>query len=190
IRFKARGRRKRRGAEHLTRRSAQLNVNELERRRCRRYIVHRRVGALLAAQSLRIRVLGAAIDRRSRREMEGRRSHCTAARQSCMLLCGKRLGVCSERRRQSAFRRSLQTSDRWPRSARLLPLRAVTIYKRHNMKIAIGSDHAGFKYKEAIKLYLTNLGHEVADYGTDSEAPVDYPIFIRPVAEAVARGEF
>lgn len=107
-----------------------------------------------------------------------------------MLLCGKRLGVCSERRRQNAFRRSLRTSDRWLRSARLLPLRAVTIYKRHNMKIAIGSDHAGFKYKEAIKLYLTNLGHEVADYGTDSEAPVDYPIYVHPVAEAVARGEF
>ena len=50
------------------------------------------------------------------------------------------------------------------------------------MKIAIGSDHAGFRYKEAIKTYLTDLGHEVVDKGTDSEAPVDYPRFIRPVA--------
>jgi ribose 5-phosphate isomerase B len=107
-----------------------------------------------------------------------------------MLLCGKRLGICSERRRQNAFRSSLQTSDRWLQSARLLRLRAITIYKGHDMKIAIGSDHAGFKYKEAIKLYLTNLGHEVTDFGTDSEAPVDYPIYIRPVAEAVARGAF
>jgi ribose 5-phosphate isomerase B len=57
------------------------------------------------------------------------------------------------------------------------------------MRIAIGSDHAGFKYKEAIKLLLTELGHTVDDLGTDSEEPVDYPLFIRPVALAVARGE-
>jgi ribose 5-phosphate isomerase B len=57
------------------------------------------------------------------------------------------------------------------------------------MKIAIGSDHAGFRYKEAIKELLTNLGHEVVDKGTYSEEPVDYPLFIRPVAEAVAAGE-
>lgn len=56
------------------------------------------------------------------------------------------------------------------------------------MKIAIGSDHAGFRYKEAIKTFLTNLGHDVIDEGTDSETPVDYPRFIRPVAEAVAAG--
>jgi len=35
------------------------------------------------------------------------------------------------------------------------------------MKIAIGSDHAGFRYKEKIKQYLTKLGHEVTDFGTD-----------------------
>jgi ribose 5-phosphate isomerase B len=57
------------------------------------------------------------------------------------------------------------------------------------MKIAIGSDHAGFKYKESIKQLLNSLGHEVTDFGTHSEDPVDYPLFIRPVAEAVARGE-
>ena len=57
------------------------------------------------------------------------------------------------------------------------------------MKIALGSDHAGFKYKEAIKQYLLGLGHEVTDYGTNSEDAVDYPLFIRPVAEAVARGD-
>ena len=57
------------------------------------------------------------------------------------------------------------------------------------MKIAIGSDHAGFRYKEAIKTFLTSLGHEVIDKGTDSEAPVDYPRLIRPVAEAVAAGD-
>jgi ribose 5-phosphate isomerase B len=57
------------------------------------------------------------------------------------------------------------------------------------MKIAIGSDHAGFRYKETIKRLLTELGHVVDDFGTDSEEPVDYPLFIRPVALAVARGE-
>src|SRR5216684_3949873 len=58
------------------------------------------------------------------------------------------------------------------------------------MKIAIGSDHAGFQYKEKIRAFLEQLGQNVTDFGTDSEAPVDYPLFIRPAAEAVARGEF
>jgi ribose 5-phosphate isomerase B len=57
------------------------------------------------------------------------------------------------------------------------------------MKIAIGSDHAGFKYKEKIKQFLGDLGHEVEDFGTNSEEPVDYPLFIRPVALAVASGK-
>ena len=57
------------------------------------------------------------------------------------------------------------------------------------MKIALGSDHAGYRYKEKIKELLPSLGHEVVDFGTDSEEPVDYPKFIRPAAEAVARGE-
>jgi ribose 5-phosphate isomerase B len=58
------------------------------------------------------------------------------------------------------------------------------------MKIAIGSDHAGFAYKEAIKKHLTALGHIVKDYGAFSDQRSDYPVFIRPVAEAVARGEY
>jgi ribose 5-phosphate isomerase B len=57
------------------------------------------------------------------------------------------------------------------------------------MKIAIGSDHAGFAYKEKIKEQLATLRHVVKDFGTNSEEPVDYPLFIRPVAEAVANGE-
>jgi ribose 5-phosphate isomerase B len=56
--------------------------------------------------------------------------------------------------------------------------------------IAIGSDHAGFLYKEAIKAMLLQAGHTVRDFGANSEASVDYPDFIRPVAESVARGEF
>lgn len=57
------------------------------------------------------------------------------------------------------------------------------------MKIGIGSDHAGYRYKEEIKKLLKQLGHEVRDFGTNSEITVDYPAFIRPVAEAVAGGE-
>jgi ribose 5-phosphate isomerase B len=57
-------------------------------------------------------------------------------------------------------------------------------------KIAIGSDHAGFRYKGLIIEMLRAAGHEVNDMGTYSEEAVDYPLFIRPVAEAVARGEY
>src|SRR5512135_2375511 len=58
-----------------------------------------------------------------------------------------------------------------------------------DMKIALASDHAGFQYKEKIREWLSAQGHEVVDFGTHSEDPVDYPLFIRPAAEAVARGE-
>ena len=58
------------------------------------------------------------------------------------------------------------------------------------MKISIGSDHAGFIYKEAIKVFLAEAGHEVKDFGTNSGESCDYPDFIRPVAQAVAEGEF
>jgi ribose 5-phosphate isomerase B len=57
------------------------------------------------------------------------------------------------------------------------------------MKIAIGSDHAGFQYKERIKAYLIARGETVRDYGTDSEVPVDYPPIMRRVALAVAEGD-
>ncbi|MDE1171056.1 MAG: ribose 5-phosphate isomerase B [Verrucomicrobium sp.] len=55
--------------------------------------------------------------------------------------------------------------------------------------LAIGSDHAGFKYKEAIRAHLAAKGYAVRDFGTHSEEACDYPVFIRPTAEAVARGE-
>ncbi len=57
------------------------------------------------------------------------------------------------------------------------------------MKFAIASDHAGYRYKELIAARLRADGHEVVDFGTDSEQPVDYPQFIRRAALAVARGE-
>jgi ribose 5-phosphate isomerase B len=56
------------------------------------------------------------------------------------------------------------------------------------MRIAIGSDHAGFKYKQMIIDHLRANGHEVDDFGTHSEESTDYPLFIRPVAESVAAG--
>jgi ribose 5-phosphate isomerase B len=56
------------------------------------------------------------------------------------------------------------------------------------MKIAIASDHAGFRYKVIVAAHLRSAGHEVVDFGTGSEAPVDYPDFIRPAAESVAKG--
>ena len=58
------------------------------------------------------------------------------------------------------------------------------------MRVAIGSDHAGFQYKTMLIEVIESMGHEVKDFGTFSEEPVDYPDYIRPVAEAVARGEY
>jgi len=56
------------------------------------------------------------------------------------------------------------------------------------VKIAIASDHAGFKYKTLIAGHLARAGHEVVDLGTRSTDPVDYPDYIKLAAEAVAKG--
>ena len=53
------------------------------------------------------------------------------------------------------------------------------------MKIAIGCDHAGFPYKDAIKHLLEEQGHKVKDFGTDSSESVDYPDFVHPVAKHI-----
>jgi len=57
------------------------------------------------------------------------------------------------------------------------------------MKIALGTDHAGYEYKERIKKHLVEQGHEVKDFGTFSAEACDYPDFIYPAALAVAKGE-
>ena len=57
------------------------------------------------------------------------------------------------------------------------------------MKIALASDHAGFRTKEAVARHAREKGCEVVDFGTDSEESCDYPDFIRPAAQAVAAGE-
>ncbi len=59
--------------------------------------------------------------------------------------------------------------------------------RKYNMKISIASDHAGFRYKEIIKKHLTEKGFEVVDRGTFSVESADYPDFIRPAAEDVAK---
>ncbi|MBC2605057.1 ribose 5-phosphate isomerase B [Pelagicoccus albus] len=58
------------------------------------------------------------------------------------------------------------------------------------LTVAIGSDHAGYVYKQAIIAHLEGQGYSVKDYGTDSAESCDYPDFIRPVAEAVAAGKY
>jgi ribose 5-phosphate isomerase B len=57
------------------------------------------------------------------------------------------------------------------------------------MRVAIGSDHAGFVLKSHLSETLTSLGHEVDDLGTDSEVPVDYPPICAAVGRAVVKGE-
>lgn len=57
------------------------------------------------------------------------------------------------------------------------------------MRIALASDHAGYRYKTLLADHLAAAGHEIVDFGTHSEDAVDYPDFIRPAAEAVAGGQ-
>jgi ribose 5-phosphate isomerase B len=57
------------------------------------------------------------------------------------------------------------------------------------MRIGVASDHAGFRDKGVVAEHLRALGHDVRDFGTDSETPVDYPDMIRPLALAVAAGD-
>ncbi len=58
------------------------------------------------------------------------------------------------------------------------------------MKIAMASDHAGRSLKEEIKALLASWGHEVTDFGTDTDDPADLPDHVYPASLAVARGEF
>ncbi|ADR22595.1 ribose 5-phosphate isomerase B [Marivirga tractuosa] len=58
------------------------------------------------------------------------------------------------------------------------------------MKLAIGGDHAGFEYKKQLVEFLKKEGHEVKDFGPDTDASVDYPDHVHPLSEAVEKGEF
>lgn len=57
------------------------------------------------------------------------------------------------------------------------------------MRIALASDDAGFRYKSSVAQYLRQISHDVVDFGTNSEEPVDYPDFVGPAALSVARGD-
>jgi ribose 5-phosphate isomerase B len=57
------------------------------------------------------------------------------------------------------------------------------------VKIAIGSDHAGFEMKEKVRPLLEAAGHEVLDVGTNSEESTDYPVYASRAAQLVADGE-
>ena len=58
-----------------------------------------------------------------------------------------------------------------------------------DMKIALGSDHAGVEYKKAIVEHLKNKGIETQDFGPQTTESVDYPDYIHPVADAVEKGD-
>ncbi len=57
------------------------------------------------------------------------------------------------------------------------------------MKVAVGADHGGYELKEKIKDFLREKGYEVVDFGTNSDASVDYPEIAYPLAKAVAEGK-
>ena len=57
------------------------------------------------------------------------------------------------------------------------------------MKIILGSDHAGYPMKKELAVYITHMGHEVADVGTHSKDSANYAVFGRLAAEKVATGE-
>lgn len=60
---------------------------------------------------------------------------------------------------------------------------------KDDIVVAVGSDHAGFRFKEKYKEELRRRGYEVLDMGTDSEESCDYPDFAQAVAEAVSEGK-
>lgn len=92
-------------------------------------------------------------------------------------------------RRRSFSWRSVGALQPMPWSG-TLPALAPAMNAPHSFTIAIASDHAGFAYKQAILAHLRAQGHTVRDFGTYSLEACDYPVFIRPCAEAVARGEY
>jgi ribose 5-phosphate isomerase B len=57
------------------------------------------------------------------------------------------------------------------------------------VRIALGTDHAGYPLKVVVSKHLADAGHDVIDLGTDSEEPVDYPSYCAAVGRAVARGD-
>jgi ribose 5-phosphate isomerase B len=69
------------------------------------------------------------------------------------------------------------------------PLECRLCDRQGTMRIALASDHAGYRYKSRLAAHLAAQGHEIVDFGTDSTVPVDYPDFVHPAARGVARGD-
>ena len=76
-----------------------------------------------------------------------------------------------------------------PTGVALLPYTDAVADAGAPMRIAIGSDHAGYRLKEHLIAVLKDDGHDVTDLGTNSEEPVDYPIYCSRVGRAVAEGD-
>jgi ribose 5-phosphate isomerase B len=91
--------------------------------------------------------------------------------------------------------RIAQAARLTPLAADILSERRIEIVRRIPRRgsqtsrlLAIGADHGGFKLKEELKSFLLGLGHQVHDFGTNSEDPVDYPDIAYAVARSVAEG--
>ena len=82
-----------------------------------------------------------------------------------------------------------------PLAADIVSERGIQIVRRASRRgskesklVAVGADHGGYKMKEELKTLLSELGHKIHDFGTNSEDPVDYPDFAHAVARAVSEG--
>ena len=96
---------------------------------------------------------------------------------------------------QGAVLRIAESAKLTPLAADIVNERGIEIVRRvprsgskQSKMIAIGADHGGYAMKEELKALLTELGHRVHDFGTNSESAVDYPDFAHAVARAVADG--
>jgi ribose 5-phosphate isomerase B len=94
---------------------------------------------------------------------------------------------------RGAVLRIAETARLTPLAADIVNERGIELVRRaprsgssFHKAIAVGSDHGGFAMKEELKSFLSSLGHRVNDFGTNSEAAVDYPDFAHAVARAVA----
>jgi ribose 5-phosphate isomerase B len=82
-----------------------------------------------------------------------------------------------------------------PLAADIINERQIQIVRRASRRgskesklVAVGADHGGYKMKEELKSFLSELGHKIHDFGTNSEDPVDYPDFAHAVARSVSEG--
>ena len=94
-----------------------------------------------------------------------------------------------------AVLRIAETARLTPLAADIVSARNIQIVRRvprrgskTSMMIAVGADHGGFKMKEQLKDFLSDLGHQVHDFGTNSQDAVDYPDFAYAVAKSVSEG--